>query len=788
MPIDHHYVQVENDGPGKKIANVHQTDPDGDEVYLQKTVTWSPSDATDAGGMEVVDGHARVDQRAEVSADATAIWTSATAAGTALTLDVTGYSVAVFSIVEVGAFSTGQIAFEGSANGGSDWHQLDGISPNSNGQESQYFAGNSADASWHYWFNVAGLTDIRFRLWVPLDAGGTSMAVVARATTGAAPFSIVSSRSYIPEGNDATLGTTTDSEATDNGTVVAILKRIRTLLNGGLPAALGAGGGLKVDGSGTALPVTDSALSTTNTDLGATNETAPASDTASSGLNGRLQRVAQRLTSLIALLPASLGQKTMANSMAVTLASDQSTLSTSAVQSGTWNITNVSGTVSLPTGAATAAKQPALGTAGTSSADVISVQGVSSGTPLPITDYESELAISVGLTSLRDKLVAQRYTILADSIADGLAAFWTSTTANGGTAAATGGEGLIQTSANAAGSAQIVSSSPAYYPGQVHWLNSAIRLGDTGSAGNVRRWGAYTVSGTTPQEGFYYELSGTTLNAVVVKGGSATATASGSWSRNASAPFTLDTNYHSFEIRWTANSVWFYIDNVLRHAVSGTISPLTSTLNFPMAISNVNTSGATNRVIAVRNIGLGRFGTPERAAVASDWRLNTVPKKYMVTVVLTPGAATAGTNLMGVRKTAANPDCYISRIRCHVYHAAAGVATPVGWKRATTVGGGSQVTAADLPKLDTSAGTATLEVRTGAVTVGAEANQYLLTHTAPVAPAPAANAGSGYTDEWVATDRSEMIRLTGDEGLILELQAAGDTDNRYHVTICWEEA
>ena len=41
--------------------------------------------------------------------------------------------------------------------------------------------------------------------------------------------------------------------------------------------------------------------------LGATAETAPASDTASSGLNGRLQRVAQRLTSLIALLPAALG-------------------------------------------------------------------------------------------------------------------------------------------------------------------------------------------------------------------------------------------------------------------------------------------------------------------------------------------------------------------------------------------------------------------------------------------------------------------------------------------------
>jgi hypothetical protein len=55
-----------------------------------------------------------------------------------------------------------------------------------------------------------------------------------------------------------------------------------------------------------------------------------------------------------------------------------------ATQSGTWNITNISGTVSLPTGAATAAKQPALGTAGTPSADVISVQGISGGTAIPV--------------------------------------------------------------------------------------------------------------------------------------------------------------------------------------------------------------------------------------------------------------------------------------------------------------------------------------------------------------------------------------------------------------------
>jgi len=84
-------------------------------------------------------------------------------------------------------------------------------------------------------------------------------------------------------------------------------------------------------------------------------------------------------------------------------------LPTSAAQSGTWNITNISGTVSLPTGAATAAKQPALGTAGTASTDVITVQGIASMTPLlvnasgnavPVTDNSGSLTVdgTVGIS------------------------------------------------------------------------------------------------------------------------------------------------------------------------------------------------------------------------------------------------------------------------------------------------------------------------------------------------------------------------------------------------------
>ncbi|TXH47903.1 MAG: hypothetical protein E6Q97_26140 [Desulfurellales bacterium] len=53
------------------------------------------------------------------------------------------------------------------------------------------------------------------------------------------------------------------------------------------------------------------------------------------------------------------------------------------IPSGTQPVSALS--LPLPTGAATAAKQPALGTAGTPSADVISVQGVAGGTALSVT-------------------------------------------------------------------------------------------------------------------------------------------------------------------------------------------------------------------------------------------------------------------------------------------------------------------------------------------------------------------------------------------------------------------
>lgn len=68
-------------------------------------------------------------------------------------------------------------------------------------------------------------------------------------------------------------------------------------------------------------------------------------------------------------------------------------------QGGTWNLNNISGTVSLPTGAATAAKQPALGTAGSASTDVITVQGIASMTALKVDGTGGTFPISGSISN-----------------------------------------------------------------------------------------------------------------------------------------------------------------------------------------------------------------------------------------------------------------------------------------------------------------------------------------------------------------------------------------------------
>jgi hypothetical protein len=114
----------------------------------------------------------------------------------------------------------------------------------------------------------------------------------------------------IADGADVAEGATTDAvvAAGAAGTISAKLRRLTT--------------DLSTVATNTTGLATAAGQTSAQTLTGAVTETAPATDTASSGLNGRLQRIAQRLTSLIAQIPATLGIKASTASLPVVIASD----------------------------------------------------------------------------------------------------------------------------------------------------------------------------------------------------------------------------------------------------------------------------------------------------------------------------------------------------------------------------------------------------------------------------------------------------------------------------------
>jgi len=210
---------------------------------------------------------------------------------------------------------------------------------------------------------------------LPLPAGAATSA--AQTTTNSSLSSIDSKIPALVSGKQPVVVSNTDSSIIVTGSsAVGAAPTFNPVSVSGVD-----GGGLKrhllTDSSGRmeintvqSLPLPSGAATSANqsselTLIGAVTETAPASDTASSGLNGRLQRIAQRITSLIALLPSALGQSTMANSLAVVLASNQSAIPvtasvTDATASGNITTQNLNPT----TGAATAGSTVALALSG----------------------------------------------------------------------------------------------------------------------------------------------------------------------------------------------------------------------------------------------------------------------------------------------------------------------------------------------------------------------------------------------------------------------------------------
>lgn len=125
----------------------------------------------------------------------------------------------------------------------------------------------------------------------------------------------------------------------------------------------------------------------------------------------------------------------------------------------------------LPAGAATAAKQPALGTAGTASADVLSVQGIASMTPLKVDGSATTQPVS--LASL-PALASGTNQVGSVNLAPTAVGGWTPYFANAVTTTAT-----VSSAAGKFGGYMLINlnSSPAYL--QVFDTTGAVTLGTT---------------------------------------------------------------------------------------------------------------------------------------------------------------------------------------------------------------------------------------------------------------------------------------------------------------------
>jgi len=136
---------------------------------------------------------------------------------------------------------------------------------------------------------------------------------------------------------------------------------------------------------------------------------------------------------------------------------------------------------------------------------------------------------------------------------------------------------------------------------------AGVRVGDTGGADNIRRWGAYTPDG---QHGFFFELDNTTFRIGIRHSTSTTYVTSGSFNGNHGLSYSLDALNHTFVIDYVGGSARFYLDRVLLHKHTPTTTSSSSDLNLPLCSESVNYNGSTiEHQLFLRGQSISRLGS-----------------------------------------------------------------------------------------------------------------------------------------------------------------------------------
>lgn len=181
--------------------------------------------------------------------------------------------------------------------------------------------------------------------------------------------------------------------------------------------------------------------------------------------------------------------------------------------------------------------------------------------------------------------------------------FWT--TAAAGTAAtiAQANAQIIATSgtSNAAAVTMFSVRRARYLGGSSMRYRAVVRVGDTGTVNNKRRWGiAYGASMPTITDGAYFQLNGTTFGIRIMKTGTETpafAIDSGSFNGKLGATYTPPTNVTTYEIYWTNSKVYFVIGDEVLHTISAASNTWSDTMHFHCFADSLNSGVLASSVI-----------------------------------------------------------------------------------------------------------------------------------------------------------------------------------------------
>jgi len=186
--------------------------------------------------------------------------------------------------------------------------------------------------------------------------------------------------------------------------------------------------------------------------------------------------------------------------------------------------------------------------------------------------------------------------------------FWTESVTLSGTVTQSG-EIILATGTTADSTVQYNSVRKARkVPGATNQFRTVARLITDPQANNIRRIGPYD-----DNNGFFFQINGTTFGVGSRKATSDTVVSSGSFNGNYGSSVTMNTSLKRLVIDYTAVSAKFYVDGILLHTISSSSGfSTTDTLTLPIRVENNNSGGnATNNSLEVRFATILRLGSLE---------------------------------------------------------------------------------------------------------------------------------------------------------------------------------